>query len=122
MYIYEDYYSACPGWQEGRVRIYGFHHNGKEYSSAGEFINRIELNGISSLGNIIILMNDGKLDERGNEQVSSVRIVKYYLGKYDDKAFRQIEDSRINIKITLKDNQTISIIYSGLTPFDGYSW
>lgn len=121
MHIYEDYYSAGPSWTEvkERVGIYGFSHNGIEYSSAGEFINRIELYGISSIGNIIIPMNQGKY-EGGNEQVSSVSVAKYSLGKYDDEGLRQIEDSQINIKITLKDNQTISILYSGVTPYDGY--
>ena len=121
MHIYEDYYSTCPSWKEvkEKVWIYGFYYNGKEYSSAGEFINGIELNGISSMGNTYIPMNQGKY-EGGNEQVSSVRIIKYSLGKYDDNGLGQIEDSQINIRITLKDNQTISIFYSGLTPYDGY--
>ncbi|MCQ2175532.1 MAG: hypothetical protein MJY80_04125 [Bacteroidales bacterium] len=121
MHIYEDYYSAGPSWKEvkERVWIYGFYHNGKEYSSADEFIDGIVLNGLSSIGNIKIPMNQGKY-EGGNEQVSSVSIVKYSLGKYDDKGVCQKEDSQININITLKDNQTISIIYSGLTPYDGY--
>lgn len=120
MHIYEGYYSEGPNWSEvkEKVLIEGFSHTGKTYSGLGETINSIKVNGLSSIDGLWIPMNQGNY-EGGNEQVASVKIVKYSLGKLDNKG-NQIEDSEIEIEISLKDSQTISIIYSGLTPYDDY--
>lgn len=120
MHIYEGYYSEGPIWSEvtEKVLIQGFNHNGKTYSGLGETINSIKINGLSFMDNLLIPMNQGIYEGR-NEQVTSVKIVKYSLGKYDGRG-NQIEDAEIEIEISLKDSQTISIIYSGLTPYDNY--
>lgn len=120
LHIYEEYFSEGPDWRkvEERVLITGFYYKGKEYSSVGESVDVIRINGLSSIGDIRIPMNQGKY-EGGNDVVTSVRILEYSLGKYDYQ-LNQKEDSRIKIKISLKGGQTISIIYSGLTPYDGY--
>lgn len=120
MHIYEKYYSEGPIWSEvkEKVLINGFSYTGKTYSGLGETINRIKLSGLSFTDELYIPMNQGNY-EGGNEQVSSVKIVKYSLGKYDSNG-KQIENAEIEIEISLKDSQTISIIYSGLTPYDNY--
>ena len=65
-----------------------------------------------SLGTLVIPLNQGKY-EGGNELVSSVKIANYSFGSQDEKA-------QIDIRITLKDNQTIDILYSGPAHYDGY--
>lgn len=120
MHIYEKYYSKGPIWSEvkEKVLINGFSYTEKTYSGLGETINHIKLKGLSFTDELYIPMNQGNY-EGGNEQVSSVKIVKYSLGKYDSNG-KQIENAEIEIEISLKDSQTISIIYSGLTPYDNY--
>lgn len=120
LHIYEEYYSACPLWNEvkERVLIQGFCYAGKEYSSKGDSISQIGINGLSSIGDLMILMDQGKY-EGGNDKVSSVKIVKYSFAEYDDE-LKPTKNAQIKIKVILKDNQTIDIFYSGLTPFDNY--
>lgn len=120
MHIYEGYYSDGPDWDEiqEKVLIQGFRHTGKTYSGIGEAINSIAIQGLSSIDEIYIPMNQGNY-EGGNEMVTSVKIVEYSLAKFDNKGNR-IGDGEINIQISLNNNQTISIIYSGPIPYDNY--
>ena len=120
LHIYEKYYSASPLWNEvkERVLIQGFCYAGKEYDSKGDSISQISINGLSSIGDLLILLDQGKY-EGGNDLVSSVKIVKYSFGKSDDE-LNPTDNVQVKIKVILKDEQTIDIFYSGSTSFDNY--
>lgn len=114
LHIYEKNYSSGPRWNEVKevVHITGFRYTGTDYPNLGACISSITVNGTSSIGTLVIPLNQGKY-EGGNELVSSVKIANYSFGSQDEKA-------QIDIRITLKDNQTIDILYSGPAHYDGY--
>lgn len=119
-HMYEGNYSKGPNWEEVKenVLITGFRYAEKTYASMGDCINRIEIHGLPDIGDIDILLNQGKY-EGGNEQVSSVKVKDYSFGAFDSNG-NQVEDSKINIHIVLKGGKTIDIRYIGETPYDGY--
>lgn len=114
LHIYEKNYSSGPRWNEVKevVHITGFRYTGTDYPNLGACISSITVNGPSSIGTLAIPLNQGKY-EGGNELVSSVKIANYSFGSQDEKA-------QIDIRITLKDNQTIGILYSGPAHYDNY--
>ena len=114
LHIYEKNFSTGPNWGEVKeaVHITGFRYTGTDYSNLGACISSITINGPSSIGTLVIPLNQGKY-EGGNELVSLVEIANYSFGSQDGKA-------QIDIRITLKDNQTIDILYSGPAHYDNY--
>lgn len=120
MHIYEDQFSVGPNWRDVKEKVFvsGFYFADKKYSGPGEGVNEIAIRDLSSFGDVIIPMNQGKY-EGGNDKVTSVKIVRYALGNYDSKT-DSYSDTEMIIKISLKDGQKISIVYAGPTPNDGY--
>ena len=119
-HMYEGNYQEGPLWDEVKEVVYigGFRHSGKDYSNLADCIDEIAINGLPSIGSLSVTMNQGRY-EGGNEFVSAVRINEYSFGEYD-KEGNQIKNSQIDIDIILKDGRTISVRYSGKTPYDGY--
>lgn len=120
LHIYEEYFTEGPKWNEVKedVLVTGFLHRGTDYPNLGDCISSLTVNGPSSIGTLVIPLNQGKY-EGGSELVSSVTIASYSLGTLNDDGSTK-ENARIDIRITLKDSRTIDIRYSGPTPYDGY--
>ena len=119
-HMYEGSYQEGPRWDEVKETVYieGFRHTGKDYSNFADCIDGIAICGLHSISDLSVSLNQGRY-EGGNDAVSAVKINGYSFGEYD-KEGNQIKDSQIDIDIILKDGRTISIRYSGKTPYDGY--
>ena len=120
LHIYEKSYSSGPRWDEVKevVHITGFQYTGTDYSNLGTCISSITVNGPSSIGTLAIPLNQGRY-EGGNELVSSVKITNYTFSSKDENGIAKGK-AQIDIRITLKDNQTIDILYSGPAQYDNY--
>ena len=111
-------------WDEVQelILITGFRYKGTEYTAPGQFIDEISIRLDSSLGYgecLRIPMNQGKY-EGGNELVKDVKINSYKFSSYQSDHYTLNDDARIDIRILLKDGNTIAILFAGKTPYDGY--
>lgn len=120
LHIYEGKYTEGPKWNEVKEKVFvsGFCYNGKDYSNLGDCIELIRITDLPSIGDLSIPLIQGKY-EGGHELVSSVSINKYSFGSYDEDG-SQTENSQINIHIVLTNKETIDILFTGSTPYDGY--
>lgn len=120
LHIYEEYFTKGPQWDKVKeaVLVTGFLYTGTDYSNLGDCLSSITVNGLSSVGTLVIPLNQGKY-EGGNELVSSVTVASYSLGTLNDDGSPKA-NAQIDIRITLKDSRTIDILYRGPTPYDDY--
>lgn len=116
-HLYSANYSEYPGKETPEIYIGGFRYNKKEYESSRAIIEIICINNLASVGNLQIMMNQGKY-EGGNEYVSSVSIDEYFEGEFDAEG-KQQKNARFSIIIVLKDNRRIHIRYAGKIYPDG---
>ena len=93
------------------VRTFGYVYLDRTYPDFAEVLKEIRLYGLPGIGDLKIGLNQGKY-EGGNEQVSSVDIKEYFLGKKDNIG-NTIELGRIDIEIILKEGRKINICYTG---------
>ena len=108
--LYQDEYSSAldPEMVGAKDKAYVFLH-------ANPDVSQIEINNLPSIDKLQILLDHGEYNG-GNENVLSVKIFNYSVSVNRDG---ETEESRINIRIVLKDNRTIDIVYSGVVLF-GY--
>lgn len=117
-HLYSTYYQEFPGNKPSfEIYIGGFRYNKKEYESSRGIIDMICIHNLASVGDLLIMMNQGRY-EGSHEHVSSVSIDEYYEGAFDNEG-NQIENARFSIRIVLKDNRQIRIRYVGKVAPDG---
>lgn len=110
--LYQDEYSSAldPGMVGSMDNAYVILHVNPDVS-------QIEINNLPSIDKLQILLDHGEYNG-GNENVLSVKIFKYAVSIIREGQETGGE-SQINIRIVLKDNRTIDIVYSGVVLF-GY--
>ena len=109
--------------EKALIEIWGFKYSNRTYTEPGQFIDQIIINGLDeSLGFgscLNIPMNQGKYNG-GNDLIKSVQIKSYKFASYIDNDGHQNKDSDINIVITSKANDFITIRFANeVTPYDG---
>ena len=123
--FYSETFTEGPLWDKVREMIYinGFRYLGVEYTAPGQYIDHIAIYGLDpSLHygeELNIPMNQGKY-EGGCDLVKDVKINTYQFSTYQADHYTKNDDARIDIRIEMKDGTIISILFAGVTPYDGY--
>lgn len=109
--------------EKALIEIWGFKYSNRTYTEPGQYIDQIIINGLDeSLGFgscLNIPMDQGKYNG-GNDLIKSVQIKSYKFASYIDNDGHQNKDSDINIVITSKASDIITIRFANdITPHDG---